>query len=281
MGKELFVNRKLVIATMHRKEEVIAPPVAQKLQVQPFVMDGLNTDLLGTFTGEIERKLDPLSTARAKCRLAMEQSGCDLAIASEGSFGMHPLIPFVSSDEELVILVDRRYRIEIVGRKLSTESNFDGRKIDSREALTDFAKKAGFLSHGLILRNARDQTSFLEKGIVSWKQLNACFNQVMKEFGAAFVETDMRALFNPQRMKVIHAATRDMLERAGRECPGCSTPGFGASGHREGLPCRLCGTPTRSVLFFIYSCNRCGYTEEVRNPEKEKEDPTYCDNCNP
>jgi hypothetical protein len=281
MGKEIFKNRKLVIATKHQKEEVIAPLVASELQVEPFIIDELDTDLLGTFTGEIERKRDPLSTARAKCHMAMEQSGCDMAIASEGSFGMHPFIPFLPSDDELVVLVDQCHQLEIVGRKLSPETNFDGREVNNKQQLEEFAQKAGFPSHGLIIRNARNQTLFLEKGIVSREKLYESFGRVMKKFGAAFVETDMRAFLNPMRMKVIQEATLDLLKRAVRACPGCRAPGFGITDHRAGLPCSLCGSPTRSVLFYIHTCNRCGYSEEVRNPEKEKEDPTYCDNCNP
>ncbi|GET22618.1 DUF6671 family protein [Prolixibacter denitrificans] len=281
MGKEIFKNRKLVIATKHQKEEVIAPLVASELQVEPFVIDGLDTDLLGTFTGEIERKLDPLSTARAKCHMAMELSGCDLAIASEGSFGMHPFIPFLPSDDELVVLVDRRHQLEIVGRNLTVETNFNGREVINKQQLEDFAQKAGFPSHGLIIRNARNQNLFLKKGIVSRELLYESFDQALKEFGNAFVETDMRAFLNPTRMKAIQEATRDLLKRAARLCPDCSAPGFGITGHRDGLPCSLCGAPTRSVFSYIYTCNRCGYSEEIRNPEKEKEDPTYCDYCNP
>jgi hypothetical protein len=51
-----------------------------------FVNENFDTDLLGTFTGEIERKLDPIATARQKCLLAMKLSNCDLGVASEGSF---------------------------------------------------------------------------------------------------------------------------------------------------------------------------------------------------
>jgi hypothetical protein len=36
----------------------------QNLGVICFVNENFDTDLLGTFTGEIERKLDPIATAR-------------------------------------------------------------------------------------------------------------------------------------------------------------------------------------------------------------------------
>jgi hypothetical protein len=53
-----------------------------------------DTDLLVTFTDEIECKCDPLTTVKNKCLHAMELKSCDLGIASESSFGSHPSIFF-------------------------------------------------------------------------------------------------------------------------------------------------------------------------------------------
>ena len=69
----------------------------------------LDTDQLGTFTGEVERKSDPITTARNKCVVAMELSNCDLAIASEGSFGPHPSISFIPADDEFLLFIDKKY----------------------------------------------------------------------------------------------------------------------------------------------------------------------------
>ncbi|MFM8711078.1 MAG: DUF6671 family protein, partial [Sphingomonadales bacterium] len=86
----LFTGRKLLIATKHKKEIVLSPLLEAALGVHCFTDDRLDTDLLGTFTGEIERLDDPLTTARKKCEQGMALTGCDLAVASEGSFGAHP-----------------------------------------------------------------------------------------------------------------------------------------------------------------------------------------------
>ena len=131
---DLFKNRKIVIATKHGKEEVLAPLLAHELQLVPFVVDGLDTDQLGTFTGEVERGESPLATARLKCYMAMALADCDIAIASEGSFGHHPYIFFASCDEELVLLIDKKNNLEVVGKKLSTETNFSGREIKNLQA---------------------------------------------------------------------------------------------------------------------------------------------------
>lgn len=85
----MFEGRKLIIATMHQKETVIAPILEKALGVHCFIDQTFDTDLLGTFSGEVERKLDPIATAKEKCLRAMRANNCDLGIASEGSFGAH------------------------------------------------------------------------------------------------------------------------------------------------------------------------------------------------
>jgi hypothetical protein len=57
---QLFENRKLIIATKHKKEEVIGPLIQSALGVIPFTDKRLDTDTLGTFTGEIERTVSPI-----------------------------------------------------------------------------------------------------------------------------------------------------------------------------------------------------------------------------
>lgn len=281
MGHEIFHHRKIVIATMHRKEEVIAPLLLTHLQVHPRVPENFDTDRFGTFSGEVERKLDPLSTAREKCRMAMQASGCDLAVASEGSFGMHPAAFFIPCNEEWVLLVDAVSQLEIVARVLSADTNFSGQWVHSSEELEKFARQAGFPEHGLILRNAKDETAFLKKGITTWKNLEAHFSEALKLFDGAYVETDMRALYNPKRMEVIRQATEKLVKRTLTSCPHCDTPGFGITGAEPGLPCWFCGLPTKSTLHHVYSCNCCGFSEKIKNPVKTEEEPTFCDYCNP
>ena len=67
----MFKNRNLVIATKHGKELVIAPILEKELGVKCFLPLNFDSDELGTFTGEIEREDDPITTARKKCLKAM------------------------------------------------------------------------------------------------------------------------------------------------------------------------------------------------------------------
>jgi hypothetical protein len=138
----MFKDRKLVIATMHKKEQVLAPILENGLGVKCILPEHFNSDEWGTFSGEIERKQDPIETARQKCLKAMELSGCDLGIASEGSFGPHPSIFFVQADDEFLLLIDSKNKLEIISRELSTNTNFNSKAIQRLKGI----EQAGYHS---------------------------------------------------------------------------------------------------------------------------------------
>lgn len=276
----LFSDRRLIIATKHKKEDIIGPRVAEVLGVLPFVPKDFDTDQFGTFTGEIERSTDALVAARLKCMMAMDEFGCDLAISSEGSFGMHPSYFFIPCNDELIMLKDRKNGIEIIGRALSTETNFDGQTCSSEDELVDFAQRAGFPEHALILRRNRSSIDYLTKGITAWDVLIKHFRAIIECYPQAFVETDMRAMYNPKRRVVIASATEDLLIKANTTCEKCGMPGFGLTSINKGLPCACCGGPTRSPVSFVHSCTVCGHSEKRPSPNSH-EDPMYCDYCNP
>ncbi len=280
--KPNFQDRNLLIATKHKKEKVIAPILEKELGVKCFVAPDLDTDELGTFTGEVERKDDPITTARNKCLMAMELANCDLAIASEGSFGMHPTIYFAPADDEFLLFIDKKNGLEIIAKELSMETNFNGSEIKTETELQEFATNANFPSHGLILRKSKDDFREIVKGITDEEQLNKAFFDLITNYGTAYIETDMRAMYNPSRMKVIEKAACKLVEKIKSICPECMTPGFGITDRKEGLPCQQCKFPSRSTLSFIYTCQRCTYQKEEKYPNgKQTEDPMYCDFCNP
>ncbi|PWL31369.1 MAG: hypothetical protein DCO96_04010 [Fluviicola sp. XM-24bin1] len=282
MSPSLFSGRKLCIATKHEKESVIAPILENALDVNCFVPDAFDTDILGTFSGEIERKDSPIETARKKCRMAMEATGCDLAVASEGSFGSHPTLFFVPADEEFILLMDAKNNLEIIARYLSTETNFGGESVSSWEQLKAFAEKSKFPEHGLIIKNQEKDWSYLNKGIQDEKELKESFEECIQAHGSVFVETDMRAMVNPLRMEAIAKATKELTRKIALECPNCSMPGFDVVEHQSGLPCAQCSMPTKSTLQDLYRCQHCDFEEIRKFPRgKEQEDPMYCDFCNP
>lgn len=278
----MFEGRKLIIATKHQKEEVIAPIFERELGVICFTDQTFDTDQLGTFSGEIERVLDPISTAREKCLLAMRANDCDLGIASEGSFGPHPSLFFIQADDEFLIFIDTKNNLEIIARELSTSTNFNGKEIESEEDLMVFAEVIGFPEHGLILRKSRNENMEIHKGIRDFETMKSTFAELSTKFPSIYVETDMRAMHNPTRMQVIEKASHQLIQKIKTTCPECKKPGFGIRESKKGLPCNLCGAATNSILSLIHFCQHCQFSKEQLYPHsKMTEDPMYCDHCNP
>ena len=279
---QLFQDRKLIIATMHRKERVIAPILEKELGVCCFIDDTFDTDAFGTFTKDVERVLDPVATAREKCLRAMKLNNCDLGIASEGSFGPHPTLHFINADDEFLIFIDLKNQIEIIARELNTSTNFNGKQIQNQSALLEFAEQIGFPEHGLILRLKEDDNTAIYKGIIDIETLKKTFDHLYLRYHSVYVETDMRALFNPTRMKVIEKAAQKLVQKIKSTCPKCQMPGFAVTDAKKGLVCKLCGLPTNAILSYIYVCQHCCFKEEKMYPNNElKGDPMYCNYCNP
>jgi len=277
-----FEGRHLLIASMHQKEQVLQPLLESSLKVTVSVANGLNTDLLGTFSGEVARLTDPLTTAQKKCELALELTGGDLVLASEGSFGAHPSAFFLPANEEWLLLLDQKNGLEIHARHLSLETNFSGQEFHNLEQLEIFASKVGFPSHALILRRSKDHLEGILKGITDLEQLRTAARRLLKTQGSGFVETDMRAMFNPSRMKVIGEAAQLLIQKLNSCCPSCQLPGFAVTAAEPGLPCSLCGTPSSTALAHLLLCSHCQHEEKVFFPQgKKTEDPQYCQVCNP
>jgi hypothetical protein len=278
----MFEGRRLLIATKHKKESVIAPLFERELGVECYTLPDLDTDLLGTFSGEIERKEDPVTTANSKCDQAISIAGGDLVLASEGSFGPHPTMFFAPCDDEILVLKDLKNELQFTARHISTSTNFDGSEIKTKKELIEFADRVHFPSHGLIIRKSKDSVEHIVKGIHSIKLLTSVFHDYIQKFGSVYLETDMRAMHNPMRLKVIEEATIKLLEIVKSKCQSCQTPGFTVIDIVPGLPCEICGYPTKSTLSLIYGCKKCDYKSEKKYPKgKFVEDAMYCDICNP
>ena len=278
----MFAGNKALIVSKHGKEKVIAPLFQQSLGITCIVSENFDTDLLGTFTGEVERASDSLTTAVQKVSLGLEVYNHDLGIANEGSFGPHPNIPFIPCDEEIMIFMDRKHNLQITERILSVETNFNAAQIQHEDDLIQFATGAMFPSHALIIREKKDDKHGIIKGIANWEYLLQSFHQMKKNHGMAYIETDMRAMYNPTRMTVIEKLTQRLINKINSQCPSCHTPGFGVSEVKSGLPCEQCGSPTRSILINVLHCEKCSFQKEKMYPHhKTTEEAMYCDVCNP
>lgn len=279
----MFQGRTLLIATNHGKEEVLAPLLEKELDVKCILPSSdFNSDLFGTFTGEVERKNDPLTTLRQKCATALKHCTADLGVATEGSFGPHPAIPFSPANDELIILIDLRNKLEIVAREISLQTNYHKTPVTSSKELREFAIRTGFPNHKLILSYKKKEKTEFIKNTGTPGQLFRCYMELSEKYDDIWVETDMRAMNNPTRMEVIGKAAQSLLKKINSLCPACSRPGFDGVKFNPGLPCRLCGAPTRSILSIEFVCEGCSYSEIRKFPDSRmNEDPKYCDRCNP
>ncbi|MFT5251694.1 MAG: hypothetical protein ACI87N_000681, partial [Flavobacteriales bacterium] len=215
----MFANRKLFVATKHQKETVIVPLLEKNLGVICFTLADFETDNLGTFSGEIIRKNDPLTTLRAKCDQGRAHSKCDLVIANEGSFGGHPSLLFADADDELLMLKDYQNDLEIVAREISLSTNLNAAKIENEQQLLAFATQVQFPSHAIILKYYKNNTRTIYKGIQNEVLLLQKFKQLKSQFGCAYAETDMRARYNPTRMLVIKKAVEKLIQKINKKCP--------------------------------------------------------------
>jgi hypothetical protein len=280
-----FWDRTAVLATKHRKEMVIAPLLSDAFRIQVALLNTFDSDRFGTFTRDVARPGNQLETARIKAQAVLAEAGETLAIASEGSFGPHPSLPFSTLNRELVLLLDTVSGCEWVGQAMSSETNFAHQRLSSWEEAVKFAHRVQFPSHALMVAQSRDAiaTPFV-KGITTWEQLEQVVRDCLTTSpdGTIHVETDMRAMFNPMRMQVIEQATQNLVERMRSPCPQCGWPGFWPDQRRPGLPCAVCHTPTPLTQALISQCTHCGHRQTHPFPDNiQIADPLYCLVCNP
>ncbi len=282
-GGSFFKGRQIALLTKHQKERVIKPILEKGTGCEVLVNTSFDTDQLGTFTREIPRRGSQLEAARRKAEKGMELLSTDLGLASEGSFGPHPLIPVVPWNREIVLLIDRRETLEIYGECANTDTNYDHKLVANYEEVEEFANRIGFPDHWLVLRPDHDGHEFIIKGINSWQSLREKFRKAFGKSatGAVFLETDMRAHANPTRMVNIQKATEDLVQKLRQQCPRCRVPGFSVVKRRRGLPCEWCGRPTGEVKAWVYGCSKCGYTRQKRVSRNKRASAGNCPRCNP
>lgn len=269
------------LATRHQKLSLIGPALASAVGLEVVSID-VDTDMLGTFAGEVPRPGTQWQTAVAKARLGMRKAGLRIGIASEGTFGPLDGMPFVVADLELVVLVDDELGIEIgesstgVGLPLLSDDI-------APEALGRLhLAAAGFPEHGLIVRPS-DSWHPIAKGIhdadVLEREVARC--AAASPQGTARVESDLRAPHHPSRRDVIAAAAERLAARLQSLCATCGAPGWGVVRIEAGAPCSECGTPTSAALAEVRGCARCGSEEAMRTAAADGVDPGRCPACNP
>ena len=247
-----YAGERVELATKHSKESAIAPALAERLALRVHTPLGLDTDTLGTFTGEVERVGSPREVAARKAQLA---------------------------------LVDDRRGIVVYERFISLETNFGGVSVRPEDDLTPFLARARFPSHGLIVRPEGPlRPDALYKGVTDDAALRKAVGRcaALSPQRRARVETDMRAHQNPTRMAVIAEVARRLALRLERQCPACGCPGWGMVETAPGLPCEACGTATDLALHEVWACADCDERQELpRADGRTHASAEHCPYCNP
>lgn len=278
-----YAGRTVALGTRHGKERAFAPPLLRRLGLSVTVAD-LDTDRLGTFSGEVERVASPRDTVVTKARLAAEAAGLPLGLASEGSFGPHPSLPWLAMGHELACFLDLERGLALVESRASLRTNFGHATGRTPAEVAGFLARARFPGHAIIARPNAGPLHPLSKGVRDLPSLDAAMAAAAAASpdGLARVETDMRAHLNPTRLGEIRKVAARLARRLATPCPACASPGFGPDRVVPGLPCGWCGEPTPAPLGLSWGCPACGHAELRPLPRQPAlADPGQCPGCNP
>jgi len=277
-----FNGKKLWVVSRHEKHLYIATPLVAVtgLIVEPFTE--VDTDLLGTFSGEVERSMAPLDCAREKCRLAADYFTEGYLLASEGSFGPHPAFGLLSAGEEWLVFYDIAEKKEVIVRDVTLNTCFRGEKITDEATCLSFLEQVGFPLQKVIVKSSQHQPARIIKQLEHTADVIHAMQEITEQYGDCFIETDMRAMNNPARQRHLMQLGTKLAEKLSSICSYCGWYGFSITGLERGLPCSWCGTPTEGVLYEVSSCSQCGFEKENYFPRgKQQEDPQFCNQCNP
>jgi hypothetical protein len=265
--------------TKHDKARLVSRHFEEilSMKVQEVLVD---TDIFGTFSGEIERIGTPLETAVKKARVGVKTTGNPLAIASEGSIGPDPLFGFINANIETMVFVDDELEIQIAETIKSNEII----AFSTTTLKTDlgvFLKKADFPNHALIVKPQHGTGAI--KGIRTLQELDEAIlkSRDASSDGEAIIESDFRAMSSPSRQKNISTVALKLVQRLSLTCPECEIPGWGLKSFVRGVECSQCGDfSEEAIKQEILGCVKCEYTAfgAVINVTL---DPARCMSCNP
>ena len=278
-----YLDIEAVVTTKHFKTPLFINEYSRALNWKLQTAD-LDTDTLGTFSGEIERTDSPLNTAIKKARMGIDETGIQFGLASEGSISNDLLVPLLISDIETVVFVDSARDLVISESYRSFEIVALQKEVDSDTDLADFLNKVDFPNHALIAKIKSPYGNVVAtKGITDDSHLRRAIAELAEKSPNKKVtlEPDLRAHFSPTRQVNIKNAAELLLKRISHLCPSCQTPGFGKITYEKGLICSDCGTLSPEALKSeILNCISCPYSK-LGKVLAAKLEPRFCPVCNP
>ena len=266
---------------MHAKERALAPAFRRVLGAE-IVVPELDTDTLGTFSGEVPRPDALVETALLKADMVFEQLDVDCALASEGSYGPIDKVPLNPGGVEILAFVDRKRDIRLVETLPTHRTTWRLQRFAAGDPERLLALKGmGFPEFGVFVVCSSDMSHPI-KGLSTVEAVIDAMDREARRSadGLAVLYSDMRAHKNPLRMKVLRAAGWKLAKRLQQLCPKCHAPGWGSIGSRRGLPCEGCGAPTHWIDFEIDGCTVCGHAESRPRKDGRKTAPRLsCKAC--
>lgn len=279
-----YRGRRATLATMHRKETAIAGAMQDVLGLGVQPDEGFDSDAFGTFDGRVPRLRSMLETALAKARAAMARANEVIGIASEGSYGPHPAIPFVPGGIELMVFVDDELGLVVSEHVIEDEPCYASCVVRAGDDLSQFLTAAKFPGHAVAVAPAHTPNVNVVSDLRHHAEVrfNIETRAALSQDGKALLFNDMRADRNPTRMRTIARLAHRLANRVASSCPRCGTPGFGRTGVARHCSCESCGSPTTIPSHDIHRCASCGLSELHERPAIEDgSSPRNCPFCNP
>jgi hypothetical protein len=267
--------QQVALITKHKKARWIAPYLAA-IGYEVIESSMFDTDILGTFSGEVERTLSPMDAALTKAKKACELIKTDWGLGSEGSFGGGPAPGMINWNDELLCLYQASTGIAIYAHAAGPTSVQD---LDQNGRVPLKQKLLLLPKQRWILRTENDAQKHIQKGLTA-EQLLDSLEQVDSSTQNVKIEPDLRAMNCPERQKMITKAAEDLVRRLLDTCPQCQAFNFVVKEKQAGLPCTLCTLPTEQAKAWTRICDGCGYRNDEVVAQKGA-DPTYCQFCNP
>lgn len=275
-----YKNARVLLASKHEKERVIRPVFYENLGCDIYTSN-FDTDQFGTFTGEIPRVKNAYDTCVLKAKTAAIVADNFFSMASEGSFGPHPSMPFFASDHEIMVFVDLKNDWVIAEQLVTPKTNYNRLTLTSNSEVESFLKSVQFPTHAVTLQVSHTN-EIIGKGIQDVSRLNNLIKKGFTKGDELLLATDMRAMMNPTRMEALSVLAEKLARRILTCCDACGAPGFGFISTAEHLSCGFCDGPTSMHRLEIWGCVACENKEKKpRHDHLEKADPTYCHFCNP
>lgn len=286
--RDFYAGGLVHFATRHKKETVLRP-LLSRCGIGCEAVD-VNTDLFGTFSGEVERTGTVRETLRKKIAAGMERRPDGrLFLASEGSFGPHPLWGWMSTDLESLLFYDRELDLEIYAEHLDTSPMHFERVLEPQDDFRAILRREfGLPEHGVVVRPEKTDMARwrwpVYKGLHhEWQVERAVRDSfAVSSTGRVVLTSDLRAQHNPRRQEAIRMAGEKLIEKLGSLCPICQVPGFAIARGVPGLPCAVCGEASHAARAVLWECAHCVHSEaRPRTDGQRAIDPSECEFCNP